>query len=352
MIRRPPFPIRVDDLTAGFVGAALGVPVAGITTTRIGADRGMLGELYVVDLSSEDNGATPSRLIAKFAALREGVLASALRGGTHERELRCYAELLGETPVSVPEFHGAWYDPDTAHFLLLQSFVSVDENVDQIAGLTQDQARAVLAEMARLHAHWWEHDRLQHASWLPRLDAATRVENLTFLATHGWPLLAELLGDELTPSDHAIGERLSERLPVAMTALAELPSTLLHGDLRADNLLFSPDDGRVTIVDWQGTGLGPPIFDLAYFLVQSLTIDDRRSHEHELIDYYRASLAESGLSLTTDEILAGLGDALAFGLAVACAIPIISDPAEPRVRELAMAVGRRSLAALRDDDDG
>jgi aminoglycoside phosphotransferase (APT) family kinase protein len=123
---------------------------------------------------------------------------------------------------------------------------------------------------------------------------------------------------------------------------------LVHSDLRADNLLFSPDGASVTIVDWQGVGTGPPGFDLAYLLSQSLTVADRRRHEQDLLDHYRRSLAKAGLTLTDHDIRAGYGESMIYGLAIACALPLISDPDEPRSRALAKQVTRRSIEAMRD----
>ena len=48
------------------------------------------------------------------------------------------------------------------------------------------------------------------------------------------------------------------------------PFALLHGDYRIDNLLFSTVDDTVVAVDWQGTTIGPPARDVAYFLATGL----------------------------------------------------------------------------------
>ena len=366
MLRPPPFPISIDGLTTEILGTALDRPVAGFRATRIGADRGMLGDVHLVELEyGPDAGPQPGppRVVAKFAALREGSLASARRGGTHERELRCYDELLRATPVAAPELHAAWYDPDTAHFLLVQEAVEADESVDQIDGLDLDRVRLVLAEVAALHARWWGDLTLADARWLPALDAEQRRTNLTTLATAGWEPLCQLLGDELTDAERALGAELPARIDEMLTTTARLPSTLLHGDLRTDNLLFSPDGRAVSLVDWQGAGFGPAGFDLAYLLTQCLTVEDRRANEADLLAFYRARLAfyrgrlagtggPSGGPGPADgpDAIVGYGPSILFGLAVACALPLISDPGEPRVKRLASTVTRRTLAALHDHD--
>lgn len=350
MLRPPPFPISIEQLTAGVLSESLGAEVASFQSERIGADRGMLGEIFLLELTYADDAIGPRQVVAKFAALRDGSLASAQRGGAHERELRCFDEILSETPVNVPANYGTWYDPDTAHFLLLQGAVEVDPAVDQINGLDIADAKLVLHQVAKLHAHWWDSARLAATEWLPRLDGAGRVHNLTTIATAGWPRLCEALGAELTEHERALGAEFPRRLEAALRSVADQPSTLIHSDLRADNLLFPPDHSTVTLVDWQGCGLGPPAFDLAYFLTQSLTVENRRDHEDELLDFYRAELAAAGVDLTPEQVRAGYAESMLYSLAIGCALPLISDPHEPRVHALASAVTRRSLEALRDHD--
>ncbi len=352
VLQPPPFPIRVEDLTSDLLSEALGATVESFSHTRIGAERGMLGEIFLVTPTYAGDSSGPESVIAKFAALREGALASARRSKSHERELRCYVELLSDTPVNTPKFYGAWLDPDTAHFLLLQAAIDVDEQVDQVAGLTVEQAKSVLDQAASLHARWWQHPDLAEATWLPRADGEHRVHNLTTLCQTGMPLLTQMLGDELDEEDLQICAAHTARLPLMLQRIAEQPSTFVHSDMRADNLLFSPADGQVTLVDWQGAGVGPPAFDIAYFFAQSLTVETRRSHEDALLDYYQAALHDRGVTLSNTEIRAGYAETFSYSLTIACALPVISDPTEPRVRKLALAIARRSLEGIKDHQDG
>lgn len=349
-LRPPPFPISVHELTTDMLSDSLGLPVSAFTPTRIGADRGMLGEIFLLDLEYDDGAAGPASIVAKFAALREGSLASARRGRAHERELRCFVELLVDTPVDAPDCFGAWYDPETAHFLLLQSAVDNDGAVDQITGLSVDDARLVLRQVARLHARWWRDPTITELDWLPRLDGEGRVHNLTTIAGAGWAGLCDLLEDHLTPSERGLGAELPARVEHALRTVAALPSTLIHSDLRADNLLFAPDHSAVTLIDWQGCGLGPPGFDLAYFMAQSLTVDDRRANEAELLEFYRAELDAAGVALTTEEVRAGYAESMIYSLVIASALPLVGDPSEARVRDLATSMARRSIEAMRDHD--
>ena len=125
-------------------------------------------------------------------------------------------------------------------------------------------------------------------------------------------------------------------------------STLIHSDLRADNLLFSPDGTAVTLSDWHGVGIGPAGWDLAYLLSHSLDVDTRRATERHLLDRYVREAQRIRPELTSDTLLAGYGESMIFGLVVAVSLPLVSDPSQPRVRALAESMARRAIEGLRD----
>ncbi len=347
MIHRPPFPTTPRALTAEVLTAALGAPVTSFTATTVGADRGMLGDLVLVE-PQYGEGSGPAQVVAKFAAQRDGSLASARRSGSHLRELRFYDELAPSTPVRVPQVYASWYDPDSAEFLVVQEAVDVDASIDQLRGIDARRAALVLDEVARLHATWWDHPRLATLEWLPRLDGPARRHNLDTITRTGWDPLCELLGDALTPAERTLGADLPAHVDDVLVRMGQLRSTLIHSDLRADNLLFAPDGTAVTLIDWQGAGIGPPAWDLAYLLSQSLDVDTRRANEQPLLDRYVAEARRVRSDLDASDLLAGYGASMIFGLVVATSLPLISDPNQPRVRALAESMARRAIEALRD----
>ena len=114
MLKSPPFPLSIEEIDASFLSEHLGINIHSFQYERIGADRGMLGEIYKVTIQS-DTGS--QEVVAKFSAPRKEALDNAKRGGTHERELRCYDELLNSTPVSIPEIFACWFDEDSSEYL-------------------------------------------------------------------------------------------------------------------------------------------------------------------------------------------------------------------------------------------
>ena len=53
-------------------------------------------------------------------------------------------------------------------------------------------------------------------------------------------------------------------------------------------------DGEAGLLDWQAVRRGHPSRELAYTLITSLTPEDRRAAQRELLDIYRRALAASG----------------------------------------------------------
>lgn len=62
--------------------------------------------------------------------------------------------------------------------------------------------------------------------------------------------------------------------------------TLLHGDAKVANFCFTPDFTRCGGVDFQYTGLGVGIKDVAYFIGSALSESNQRTHTTQCLDYY------------------------------------------------------------------
>jgi aminoglycoside phosphotransferase (APT) family kinase protein len=71
------------------------------------------------------------------------------------------------------------------------------------------------------------------------------------------------------------------------------PRTLVHHDCHPGNLAQLPD-GRVVLFDWQLVRNGPWASDVAYLLATSLSPDQRRRHERQLVEYYLDTLVTTG----------------------------------------------------------
>jgi len=156
-----------------------------------------------------------------------------------------------------------------------------------------------LDHMAALHARFWEAGpeidivspatRYRELSPPPAAAAALLGSShlVPQLIGKGWPLLAEV-----APVAAAIVLPLANDPGPLVTALATTPQTLVHGNLKLDNLGVTPDR-RTVVLDWEGSGRGAGTGDLAWYLA----INCRRLPQSKemSIDGYRAALERHGV---------------------------------------------------------
>src|SRR5207247_10532940 len=104
-------------------------------------------------------------------------------------------------------------------------------------------------------------------------------------------------------------EHHPERLPAAFSQIARLynarrvelqdlwregPATIVHGDPHIGNVF--DDHGRTGFLDWGMVMVSTPMRDVSYFLTMALAIEDRRSHESELLRHYLGARTTLGAS--------------------------------------------------------
>ena len=318
------------------------MPVSDLQAERIGADRGMLGDVFRITYN-DVTGETKS-IIAKFASDREESRASALKAGIFLREISFYRDIAPIMKSRIPQCFGAWYDDHTAEFLLLLESISFDHSVDQIAGVSRREAEMMMVELARLHVPAAQLGDAG-ASIFPFTEQR-RLTNQTMFVQRGWPELRGIL-DERTEWELP---QLIEGLTNAHGRASQLPHVFLHGDVRADNLLYSPDRSEVVLVDWQGACIGGRIWDLSYFLIQCLTVENRDAWQNDLLEVYCDEVARldpgtSAQSLRA-ELSAQLGIGAWFPFVVACSLFVVADCSEPRTLALARSIAGRALQML------
>ncbi|HEX7858676.1 MAG TPA: phosphotransferase [Sphingobium sp.] len=200
-----------------------------------------------------------------------------------------------------------------------------------------DQARDGLEQLAVLHAAGWEGKAVYASPWIPRF--------LDFMADS--PLLpvdqlqALLDGDRGKPLPAEIrnADRLHRGVVALSAQIRERPNCLVHGDAHAGNI-YRDASGALGIVDWQILQKGEWAQDVAYHLAAVLTPEDRRLHEKDLLDHYRARLsALGGPRLDADEAWTRYRAAMVYGFYL-WAITRKVDPAITHefVRRLGLAV--------------
>ena len=157
--------------------------------------------------------------------------------------------------------------------------------------LTNNDIAAVVKALAASHAAWWQSPRLNEFNWLGSLvDDAGRMQSSFLVA---WPTIVERLGDR-TPEIRSLGEQIAREVFKAQERLASPPISLLHMDVRQENLFFAwhDEDSTPIFIDWQivRSGRGPA--SLATFLA---FLPQRDKLEDDLLALYHYELERAGV---------------------------------------------------------
>jgi len=367
---KPFIPDRPEDATPEWFTAALrdaqtipwDVSVTSADVEPLGGGTGLAGETvrfrFTYDRApGAEDVDLPETAIAKFASplpVIKGLLESI---DAYGREIAFYEHLSSKMPMRVPRFLGGGADPGRGEramvvankvvnglpvkvhlamtkdptkllrpskrrYALLIEDLGDDLVVrDVVNPPAPEELRVPLAELAKLHAAFWGKDEVrsrgangQLITSTPRLYQNVYDGRVRQLATEVWD---DWLTSDLQPVVDEATALLAEDVAVINQGM-----TLVHGDPRSDNLLFSPDMSRVTFVDWSLPAYGHPGYDVGYLLSASLREDDAAGHLVPLSRHYLECLRSEGRHMNEAELWRGMRSAMRAMLAQQCqAIP-------------------------------
>ena len=357
-------PLVTEDASPEFLTRALqstGVidadtVVAEVEHDRIGEGVGLMCSLARLTLRYKGaaHGA-PSSVILKLPSPLPENRGIGDHFGFYEREGRFYAEISESLPVRVPHCYYNHIDTDENQFALIIEDFGGRTMVSQVAGIEFERAAEAVRALALVHAEWWTSPQLDTLTWMPRaIDE--QIISAGFQYRRVWDHFVELFADRLPDGAIDLGERIGPSWEAMHTALYErTPTTICHGDFRADNLMFDDSStGRdhVGILDWQIVYRGGGIGDVCYLTTQSMTVDDRRAHERELVGIWFDTVCSALGSVPAgysaerawDDYRSATGNMTVYGVVGGGGL----DPSNERGLELVTDIACRSFTAALD----
>ncbi len=292
------FPTSAAAISGDWLAAVLGQPgkLRGFTVAQVGT--GQMCDSYRLTLDWEDGANAPASVIAKCPSHDEASRNIAKLTGTYVKEVSWYRELAAASGVPAPLCHHYDIADDDVDFILILSDLAPARQGDQLAGIGLTGLIPCIDAAAKLHACLWNNPQLAQMPWLTT-DASALVRALFPSLYLGF---RDRYASRLAPEVLDVGAGIVANLDAY---LCREPSvrTIVHGDLRIDNILFAPDGASCWLVDWQTLGRGSGAADLAYLIGTSIADPfERAAADRPAFDHWIAALKDGGVDPDPDAL--------------------------------------------------
>jgi aminoglycoside/choline kinase family phosphotransferase len=205
-----------------------------------------------------------------------------------QREVLAYQILQPLGGKYVPRCLASASVPDGSDGFLLLQEINPCRTGDQIQGLSFRELSSAAKSIGAVHARFWNSNQLRKIKALP-LHHYNRAHEA---GKHAQTFLRHCRS-LLTRKD---AKRIQHFLPTIAQALQRAKKrsiTLVHGDLRADNLLLVRS--KALIVDWQIAARGLGAFDLARVIGGSSTRPLTLRDQQKLVSIWHQTLRQGGV---------------------------------------------------------
>ncbi|UVO51042.1 phosphotransferase [Sphingomonas sp. SUN019] len=289
------------------------------------------------------DGDAPASIVAKFRPSTASSHAHGVGSGAYSIEAGAYRLFAAATDgCRIPRILWLAGTDDNIN-LVMEDLSRVTRAGDQVAGCGVEDARRVITQFARLHRTFWPLASKDAPPWAIRMPSA---------GDYWVPVLESAVSQvaqrfaDLLPDRHIALVAEAATVSRAWHDLRHPAMTITHGDPRVDNVLFDDDAGEAILIDWQVAGVRNPMHDVGYFLSGSVSIEDRRTSERELLDLYADEFGATR-GYVMNRIVDDYRIQLISGLmTTAAAVALLPDA--PPVNRLLLALLERNCAAVED----
>lgn len=345
-------PRSVQDITADWLTEVLGErgllksSVTQVELEPIGAGVGLMGELGRLNLAYAGEEELPASIVAKCAAQNENRQVAQVLD-FYNREADFYNRVADDCPLRIPVSYHADVDQASYDFILLMEDLGEVSVRDQLVGAAREEVFSAVKGIAGMHARWWgisaeeypwmyehmsetEGEKLKAMVYMPAVEPA--IENFSHLLDEATEQICRTVGERYVECWGRLGA----------------PDTFVHGDYRQDNMLYSDGHTDALVMDWQISGRGKGVFDIAYFMCQSVDSGLRAEIEEDVLAYYVATLAEAGVDYALDDCRDDYRRAVLGCMVYPITVCGTLDTANERGRALGECMLSRNLTAIRE----
>ena len=292
-------PAWVEGVLRGSGALEDGVSVTGVALERIGEGVGILSIIQRVRPTYSGSTTAPASFVVKYPTDDAGQRFTADALAFYIRECIFYRDLAPGAAFATARCYAQGIASDNTDFTVAMQDISGLRTLNQLEGVSLEDSKVILSKLADFHAAWWENEKLDGM-----LDVFQPLSNPTYhmvlpmLWSQGWPSLMEQAPEIVPAGIREVGDLWGPKVQWMLDNLS-LPRTLCHGDYRADNIMF--DGNEPVVLDFQIVGVGGGMYDVGYYISQSIDASVRSGHDRELVDHYLDRLAHHGIKVDRDE---------------------------------------------------
>ena len=350
-------PWRAEDLTVKWLNAVLGkhddfrgAKISSFDMEMISEGYGFVGEVWRIKLNYENRASSALESVAAKFANRNSRIKSLTSAAT-VGETNVYRHLGSDSEFIMPRCFFSDSEPETGDCAILMEDLGRGRLGDNIGGISERDAEAVVKAIAGFHAKWWGRTDLEQTRWLP-----TPIDQAVFLKERimsGAPKFLEMYGEQVDDEFREVISLYVEKLIPILEAATSPPLTVIHGDFRPDNIVFDTEfrGCPVTAIDWQLSSRWKGANDISYLATFGLTVDLRRTLEDRLVRLYHNTLVSEGVTgYSIKQCQADYRTGILYPFYIVMrAFPNL-DLSDERGQTLANTLLKRTSVALRDHD--
>ena len=341
-------PAWVEGVMRGSGNLEDGVTVTSVSTERIGEGVGILSILQRVTPTYSGATKAPKSIVVKYPTDDPVQRGTADALVFYIRELTFYRDCAPSAPFKTAKCYGQAIESENTNFTIAMEDISHYRPLNQLDGVSLADSKIMLEKLADFHAMWWNSPKLPAMQDIfPPLLNPTYEMVLPMLWAQGWPNVEQYAGHLLPDSVRGIGDIWGSKVPWMLGNMMA-PLTLAHGDYRADNMMF--DGAEPVVIDFQITGTGSGMYDVGYFISQSIATEVRRGHDQELVNTYLDRLEFHGISINRAEMwrqyLVAICFCVTYGVTSFASYPEQNERGKQLVTDMLL----RSLDCVADND--
>lgn len=291
----------------------------------------------------------PPTLIVKLPTPNLALHANAMIFRPGAKEDWFYRRIAPRNQLQVPRCYYSAVDPATGQVVLVLEDLATAQRINQITGVSADEAQLVLRSQADLHAHWWQQQSAPEIKELEEINgpSAAGDDLVETLYAEAWPRFVASDVVEMPNKVRRFGDWLVGRVAATGKLLDPSPKTLIHGDFRLDNMLFDLQTKPPVcwLLDWEDVAFGCAAIDLTWFLGGCLQLE-ASNHEEDLLRFYHQCLVTAGVTAYSwTQCLQDYRYAMISSFVQGILSSTIEEGATRYQRHFAQAVASRFVAA-------